>query len=574
MRYRIVFFLLIIPAFLYSQELVQINPSQAEGFPISNVSIVLVINEQEQAANESETNDFYKAFGIKPNAAFNQSVMDMAVKRILEEPNVTSAVYSVYNTNINSPVEIKLVINLTDEHKGEKVPKEKKGMASSKSLDDFPVLFETSRSKVQFIFNGAIGTYNESNAFFSKGSEFTQGNPVATEPAGKGVTYWGEAYIEPGLAGITQFGKGRNYVYGAFSVLVSGRNTTDIYSEGSALFTDIERLYGGFLFTGLGPDKDLNIDLSAGRNFFQLNDGFLIAKFSGSANAGERGSVYLNSRTAFEKTALLTIHKNRFNFKGFFLEPEELFPDKQSNTRYLGGSLNYNNNKNIDIGLSYIDVIGGTTIYTASSELIPKKGMYIINPRIWLTNLGNTGIFVKSEYAYQSHTSGDMSADAWYIGAGIATKWKGNPTFYYRYASMEGDDENSATYERFDPILTGGLGNWVQGINFRKVIGNGNIVSHRIEIKGKLSEKWDLTFDYFSLRADELNNKGGLAPISNLNAKDFGQEYTLNTRYFIGKHFMLMGLLSYAQPGDAIKKAFDDSIYSWTSVQCSLFMFF
>jgi hypothetical protein len=138
---------------------------------------------------------------------------------------------------------------------------------------------------------------------------------------------------------------------------------------------------------------------------------------------------------------------------------------------------------------------------------------------------------------------------------------------------MQGDDPTTSTYERYDPLLSSGLGNWVQGINFRKVVGNGNFITHRIELKGSLSEKWQLALDAFFLRAHELNNLGGLAPVSNLTDRDFGQEYSLNLRYFINRHFLLQTVFSHAVPQNAITNNLPDS-KSWQTLQFSLFMFY
>ena len=555
----------------FSQSLTQINPQLAEGIPIAKVTILLKKGNQLIPTTEAETNAFYTAFGIRPGALFNKQVVEMSMKRIEQEPTIAKVSYAAFNSEFNGPVDLVFEVNFKDETYT--TPTEK-GMIANRTFSDFPVLIETSTSKLTLLLNGATGLFNETNAFFGQGELFTQGNPIATNPAGKGTRFWGEAFIEPGIAGITKIGKKQNYVYGSVSALISGRNTSDIYSEGSTVFVDFERLYAGILFTGLTKSKDLNIDFSIGRNFFQLNEGFLISRISGSANAGDRGSVYLSSRTAFQKTALLSIHKNQFRLNGFFLEPEELFKDKQSNTNYSGGSFTFNNNKTIDAGLTYLTVTGGKSNYSIPNGVIPKKGMYIINPKVYLSNIAQTGLFIKTEYAYQAHHTEDMQSKAWYAGIGYKSKWKGNPSLYYRYAYMEGDDLNSSSYNRFDPILTGGLGNWVQGINFRKVIGNGNIVTHRLEVKGNFSKKWDLSLDYFILRADQLNNQGGLGPISNLKDKSFGQELTLNTRYFINNHFMLFGLYSFANPGKAIQNSFDEKVYNWNSFQLALFMFF
>ncbi len=65
---------------------------------------------------------------------------------------------------------------------------------------------------------------------------------------------------------------------------------------------------------------------------------------------------------------------------------------------------------------------------------------------------------------------------------------------------MKRDDSDTERYERFDPILTGGLGSWVQGLNFRKVLGNGNLVSHRVEMTSWISPSMSLSLDYFYCR--------------------------------------------------------------------------
>lgn len=551
-----------------------VQPSFGEGLPIRQIIIVLNKDDQQIIADSMETDAFHRAFQLRPGSVFRQSFADQAIEVINRQPDIASASYTLYNASYSDPLIMVVQVMFLKRGEQKKIDG-KTGIFISKSKRDFSVLLQTERAQVSFIANGGIGLYNENNAFFSKGAEFTKGNPVATKPAGKGITFWGEAYLEPGISAITELGKSKIYAYGAASLLISGRNTTDIYSEGSTVFAAFERLYGGILFTGIGKKKDINVDISGGRQFFQLNDGFLIAKFSGSANAGERGSVYLNSRTAFQRTFVARSQIRNWHVQVFSLEPQELFKDKQSNTQYSGVSVMYNNNKWIDAGMSYLTVTGGTAQYSLPSGTIAKKGMYVINPKLWISDIAGTGIFLKSEWAYQAHTKNDMRSQAWYLGAGLQKKqWRYQPSFYYRFAFMQGDDSSSTRYERFDPILTGGLGNWVQGINFRKIVGNGNIISHRVEAKANFSKQLEISADYFLLKANTHQNQGGLAPIAKLAEKTYGHEITITGRYFISSHFMFLTVLSYASPGKAIQQAFPDPVYPWTSIQGALFMFF
>ena len=139
---------------------------------------------------------------------------------------------------------------------------------------------------------------------------------------------------------------------------------------------------------------------------------------------------------------------------------------------------------------------------------------------------------------------------------------------------MQGQKSDSKYYTRFDPLLTGGLGDWVQGINMRKVLGNGNIITHRLQARINPSSSVDVSIDYFHLRADSYINVGGLAPITQLKSKRLGDEITVTSHWYINQHFMLLGLGSIAIPGKAIRESVTGPIRDWSSIQLALFMFF
>lgn len=565
----LLFALVKIPAFGQIDQIfgVEVVPNNVEGSPIRSVVILLEKDGKEYLADSLEIQAFYDAFNIKPGSVFRQFSVDLAISVFLKQEEIKSASYKVYTPEISGPVV--LVIRSSFWSEGEKKEKETK-----KSLP-FPTLIETERSKLTLILNGAVGIYHDQNAFFSKGAEFTQGNPVATNPAGRGPRFWGETFLEPGIAGITQLGKSKIYPYGAVTFLLSGRNSSDIYSEGTAFKGTVERLYGGVLLPQLGKNQQLHIDLSAGRQFFQLNDGFLFSRFSGSANAGERGSVFLNSRTAFQMTAWAKVHWKKFNFSAYYVEPQELFKDRQSDTRYLGGGVSYNDNKHFDLALHYITIHSSKSTYATPDGRIPLEGLQTLNPKVWVNNIAGTGVFIKSEYAFQRNSNADMVSNGWYLGGGIVKQaWKKSPSLYYRFAFMQGDNPATKRFERFDILQGGGLGNWIQGINFKKIIGDGNLLTHRIEMKAYLAKNMDLSFDYFILMADSKSNLGSPAPIATLQDKNFGQEFTTTYRYFFKRNYLFLGLFSWANPGKAISSSFESNVYDWFTFQASTFMFF
>ena len=559
------------------QQTQKVNKEFARGDFINDVQILVSDNEQQTTPSDKEIKDFYNAFFIKPGAAFNPIIADLAMNRIKAEANVQEAYYELYEAEtgsgtLNRPLSIIVYVSLKSE---KEVKSTQKGIVTSNGLQDFPILYESGQSQFKLFLNGGAGLYNDVNALFSKGAEFTLGNPVADNPASKGTRFWGETFVEPGVSGITKLGNSNIYAYGEASILASARNTTDIYSSGSTAYIAFERLYVGLLAAGLGKQKNITINANYGRNFFQLNDGFLFSKYSGSSNAGERGSVYSSSRTAFQKNGNLSVQWDKFQFSAHFVEPQELFKDRQQNTNYTIGTLNYNNNKNLDAGISYIETTGGKSRYAIPNGSIQKKGMYVINPKIWLSNIANTGLFFKSEYAYQSHHNEEMQSSAWYLGLGYSFKnIKTTPSLYYRYSFMEGDNAATNTYERFDPILTGGLGNWVQGLNFRKVLGNGNIITHRIEATSWVTKSMSLSLDYFYLQANEFNNLGGLQPISNLKNKDLGHEASLTLKGLLKDHLTFLGVVSYGIPGKGLEQAFTEPLSNWLTVQAALFVNF
>lgn len=577
--YTLLVWLLLYPIHLQAQQdqkeytSLRVYPETSEGLPIRSVIILIHKDGKSYTADSTETAGFYKVASIYPGSSFNRSITNMAMRRIAQDSRVSRVNYDLYSNNLTSPVV--LVINIYILAPGEhKIYDGKKGMFASRTIRDFPLLIETNKAELTLILNGAAGFYNEVNPFFSQGEAFTQGNPIANDPGGKGVRFWGEGYVEPGIGGIVELGNSNIYTYGAITGLFSARNTADIYSSGAAAYGAIERLYAGVVFSQLGK-KDLNLDISYGRQTFQLNDGFLISKYSGSSNAGDRGSVYLNSRTSFNKAGLLKLNSRNWSLQGFYLEPQELSRHNEVHTTYAGGYLGFNNNKHWDVGFAYINRVRGKGTYQNNDLSIPQKGLYVLNPKIWITNIANKGLFLKSEYAFEGHSSGNMRANAWYIGAGIDLKNTIlKPMFYYRYAFMQGQKSDSKYYTRFDPLLTGGLGDWVQGINMRKVLGNGNIITHRLQARINPSSSVDVSIDYFHLRADSYINVGGLAPITQLKSKRLGDEITVTTHWYINQHFMLLGLGSIAIPGKAIRESVPGPIRDWSSIQLALFMFF
>jgi hypothetical protein len=265
-----------------------------------------------------------------------------------------------------------------------------------------------------------------------------------------------------------------------------------------------------------------------------------------------------------------------WRLKGFFLDPDEL-PVADTDTQYLGTSLSYHNNAGLEAVLSYITAPQSNRVYALpDGETFTREGLQVINPRLRQSTLfGVPGLWAEAEYAYQFSDQRSMSAQGGYVWLGYTAEdvpWQ--PSISYRFAGFSGDDPNTSTYERFDPLQAGGLGDWLQGINLGKIYNNSNNFSHRVTLQAQPTDSLSLSLEYYYRFADELNNLGGTPALASLDSRYIGQEFLLTSRYFLSDNFMLQGVGAIAFPGRAIREVANDDTSPWITLQLSLFMFF
>ena len=129
--------------------------------------------------------------------------------------------------------------------------------------------------------------------------------------------------------------------------------------------------------------------------------------------------------------------------------------------------------------------------------------------------------------------------------------------------------------ERFDPLFSGGLGNFLPGLVFSKVYKNANLRTHRV--KGNIfpAETLELSLDWFHHRADRTTNRGGIGALNTtLPSTEIGDEVTLTSNWYLGRNFFLQGLASVAVPGDALTGTLPGDVRPWYTLQASLYMFY
>jgi hypothetical protein len=548
----------------------RIPPNLGEGLPIEQVFIYLRNPTGDPEQDEAFQQQIADTFRIQAGGSFSTLFADQGLNEVQQLPFVKSAEYRLYESNRPGTVIIALLLTLQPKPPEEpSAGQQPSGMVMSGSFRDFPTLYQSDRALVKFVLNGGIGVFSDSNPWFDNADNF-----VTAPYQPKGTITWGEFYLEPGLAGITRLGDWPLYVYGAGTYTLSATVQPDIFRTDDRFFDDVEQLYGGLLLAD--TDSPVSFNLSAGRQKFQLNQGFLFSQFAGSANALDRAASFSNPRTAYEQTVLANLRWGKVRLQGFFLQPDEL-PIADSDTQYLGASLSFNNNQNLEAALTYVTVLESNRTYLLpDGDNFSREGLQVLNPRVRLSSLfGVPGLWAEAEYAYQFSNQQSMAAHGGYIWFGYtAEEFPWRPSISYRFAGFSGDNPHTNTYERFDPLQASGLTDWLQGINLGKVYNNSNSFSHRVTFKVRPSSTLEFSLDYYYRFADELNNLGGNRVLQNLESTDIGHEFVLIGRSYLSQNFLLQGVGAIAFPGRAIRRAVDDDTNPWVTLQLSLFMFF
>ncbi|MEB3289687.1 MAG: hypothetical protein VKI82_07220, partial [Leptolyngbya sp.] len=423
----------------------RIPPQFGEGLSLDSLYVHLRNPTGNSAQEEAWQEQITNAFGLRAGGNFSTLFADQGLSRVQQLPFVQAAEYRLYESSRpDSAVIVALLITLQPESTGEvPAPPSPRGMVVSGRLEDFPTLYQSDRALAKVVLNGGVAVFSDINPWFGRADGLVSGPYRPT-----GTVAWGEAYLEPGLAGITQLGNSPTYLYGAASYTISGTLQPDIFRADNRFYGGVEDLYGGVLLAESG--RPLAFNLSVGRQIFQLNQGFLFSQFSGSANALERGASYSNPRTAYDMTVLANLRWGDFRLQGFFLEPDEL-PIADSGTQYLGTSLAYHN-QDLEAVLSYITVPQSNRAYLLpNGDRFTRDGLQVINPRIRKSTLfGLPGLWAEGEYAYQFSTQQPMSAQGGSLWLGYTAEnvsWR--PSLSYRFAGFSGDNPNTATYERF-----------------------------------------------------------------------------------------------------------------------------
>lgn len=537
-------------------------PAAATGKPIARITIEIAASSGDPVRDEAALGAARAATGTLAGRPYRPLLVDMALGALVSDGMVRGATHRPSLDATRDVLDIVVSLDLA--------PVAPKDPDPRVEAPRFPVIHQDERSKFSFIIGGGVGGYYDTNPWFGAADLFNAGNPLAGQLPG-GRTGWGEAYLELGIGGAAQLGDTPFYAFGALSGIYSLSRGQDIFTRVNRNFLHPEKAYIGVLYAD--RDTGNSAQLSFGRQTWTLNDGFLISMVAGSSNAGERGATYLGPRNSTDVSALFTGEFGRGRFAFFYIDPDEL-EDLESNTTIAGVNLGYRFTDSFSADVSYITIPRSDSSYrTPSGALLPRQGTRTFGIHALYRPTTPDHVWLAGEVYRQTNSNFAMSARAGYATVGyIAGSMPWSPSISYRYASFSGDDPETERFERFDSLMSTGLGNWLQGISFGKVYRNANLNTHRIQVNLAPQEGMNLTFSWHGLRADQLNNLGANPALSTLTSRDIGDEYTATVRWALDRNRYFQVVASRAVPGQALRSI--GASKPWSTLQASLYVNF
>ena len=539
-----------------------------EGFlslPVESVAIEIANPRTDSAFNDRVSDGLRRYLAVYPGDYFDEGRATFAIARARRSPDIANIRYS-FALGRSGGLVVTFTITLAEDGRGDLG----RGYLVTGEKGDLPVLYDRNGTYVKAKVEALSLYYGNDNAWYGRPDAMLAGNPlVQGEPAGKGYSNWAEGYVEYGLSGITPLSE-TFYVYGALTAISSGSAGQELFSDWTRGHTSIEDAYAGFI-TGKTDDQGnrLAFNFSAGRQQFTLANAFLLSNTA--ANGNDRAALQANARWSSDMLVLGQLFYNRTKLEGFYVDPDEL-PVIDTHTKMLGANLETRPVSGLLLATSYLTAIDSDFAYfgPTGSMIGTRDGLNVFDGRFTYTlnPPGQPGPFMGGEMALQTHRDFDMFATAGFgeLGYSFAdARW--SPSISYRLGYFSGDNPDTKTYERWDPLYSGGNGEqWVQGINHFKVVQDSNVIAHRIQGRLRPLPTVELVPQLWLFQADSLNNIGGNPALSTLTNDIYGYEANVTVKWFPSQNWYVHGDVAYTIPGEGTREALDDKAWDWLSV--------
>lgn len=374
------------------------------------------------------------------------------------------------------------------------------------------------------------------------GAFHSQKGYAQSETAEAGSRDWQEGFIKYGLDASHALSPTAGSLYANVAWTSSatwGQGDAAGFTTGDERRTRLEDLSVGWksgdLVPTLGQD---GIDISVGRQYIQVGDGFLISGDSlnfgdgvlgGDLNRG--GGYYLAARQSFDNTAVASLGGDQ-GWRGDLMW---LDSDNKAQARpEMGvGTLEHISDGGT-LGATYLKVLNTDSDY---AFLYPDRDDTQVYSLYGQGNAGLEQLFLAGQYAWQEKGN-DTDENAWYLEAGWTfDQIPGSPYASYRFSRFS---------DGYDPLFYGNgraLGTWFQGevaANYAGPFAT-NARIHQVTVSFEPTEQ--LSLGMLMYRFDTLDTDQG--PTLD------GNEVDLYGTWAINDHWWVMPLVGRYDPDNA-----------------------
>jgi hypothetical protein len=532
--------------------------------PLETLDVTIANPSADKALNDRFTDGFRRSLGLYPGDMFTENLAAFAIARSRRNPDIADITYS-FALGQSGGLDVTFVITLG---KGAAAGR-KRGYLATGNAADLPVLYDADGTYLRAKLEALTLYYGNNNAWYGNPDQMLAGNPmVQGTPAGAGYDDWVEGYVHYGLYGITPLSE-KAYVYGGLSGLTTGSAGDELFTDESRNYTDVEDAYAGIV-AGNTDEKGnrLVVNVSAGRQRFTLANAFLFANTA--SNGQDRAALQANARWAADMLVLGQVAYNSTKFEAFYLDPDEL-PILDSNSTFAGVNAETRPLPGLMLAASYVNSPQSEFSYFGPTGQVigTREGLNVFDARFTYSPKppNEAGPIFGGEAAVQTHSEFSMFATAGYLEAGYrlpALPW--SPVLSYRASYFSGDDPNTETYERWDPLLSGGTGEqWVQGANHFKVVQDSNVFAQRLQASLRPLPSVELVPQFWLFQADSKTNVGGNPALTFMTDRDYGLEANMTVKWFASRNWYVHGHLAYTVPGEAVQDALDGDAEDWFS---------
>ena len=454
--------------------------------------------------------------------------------------------------------------------------------AGDEADEERGISYRAGAATINFSFDAGFGAFSATNTGFGLGSTSID----ATGPR-KGTRQWLEGFAHPILKGEYAL-EDAGTAYAVFSVIGAATRGDGDAASPSTTADHPQRLLiedaavgwkSGTLFPRLGSDA---FDLSVGNQSFSIGDGFIV--YDGTADGGRRAMYVLGHRTAFERTAILSINTEPVRADIFHLEsvtdqalmrgtdgPHSEFVganvewfessrgsrgrfDYSERKRYAGLTALYFTAADSSGGLSFASGGNGSALGANRDGL--KVGTARFGGAV-LPALPHFALY--GEYGIQRNDTAlhRVRADAWYIEPQYVLPLPWSPRVSYRYAHFSGDGNPGDHMDRsWDPLFpdTGprSNGTWTLGEIYGRYSGfaNSNLNAHEVQVRAKPSAAWLVGVIAYHLDFAEPGQTAGVTAAGIMDEVDVYARWTPPVQ-----GLQIMPLVAAARPRAGLRQA-------------------